>query len=237
VVEHDVVPMRFRYPLQHREPAAGFASRLAAVNGRYMNEFLRDQVIHPREIDKGVKDKVRLLALVGGADPEQLIRFTPRPAVRKHHHEVAGETLGHLGVNRTLFSFCPHCVAEDMEQFDGPERARPWLRLQWTISHFRSCDKHGVYLIAASPIRRRFEPFDFSETVEDYIAQLETLKANAVKAEPSAFQEWLLDRLDGKKRRSFWLQIPALCRCTMVRSAGCLCSPSRTPQDRKLLSS
>lgn len=200
-----ITPMRFRYPLQRREPAAGFASRLAALNNRYMNEFLRDVLIHPREIDKGVEAKVRLLALIGGADPDQLVRFTPHPAERDRFHQVAGETLGHLGVNRTIFSFCPHCVLEDLNEFEGPVRARPWLRLQWTISHFRSCDKHYVHLITTSPVRRRFEPFDFSETIDLYLDKLDQLANEAVAAAPSPFQAWLLRRLDGQREQGFWL--------------------------------
>jgi len=200
-----VTPMRFRYPLQNREPAAGFASRLAAVNNRYMNEFLRDLRIQPRDIDKGVESQVRLLAMVGAADPDQLVRFTPRPAVRDRFHQVAGETLAHLGVNRTIFSFCPHCVLEDLDQFEGPARARPWLRLQWTISHFRSCDRHNVHLITTTPIRRRFEPFDFSETIDLYIDKLDRLADEAAAAAPSPFQAWLLRRLDGQRDQGFWL--------------------------------
>lgn len=170
-----------------------------------MNDFLRDLCILPRDIDKGVEAQVRLLALVGGADPDQLVRFTPIPAVRDRFHVVAGETLGHQGVSRTIFSFCPHCVAEDLESFAGPERARPWLRLQWTISHFRSCDKHHVHLVTTSPIRRRFEPFDFSETIDRYLNGLDHLVATAVAVAPSPFQAWLLRRLDGHKEPDFWL--------------------------------
>ena len=51
-------PLRRRHTLQPSEPAAGFASRLAAVNGRPMNMFLRDMLIPPRSIDQGDREQV-----------------------------------------------------------------------------------------------------------------------------------------------------------------------------------
>jgi hypothetical protein len=199
-------PLRFRYPLQHREPAAGFAARLATLNGRPMGQLLRDVYIHPYTIDRGKEADVRKLAILGNADADDLLRYTPRPASRDRFHVVAGQTLGHGGVNRTYFRFCPHCVLEDIEKFDGPIVARPWLRLEWTIAHFRSCDRHGTLLTATTPIRRRFEPFNFSETMGALLPEMESTAEGALAhPAPSPFQAWLLSRFDGKPDPTNWI--------------------------------
>jgi hypothetical protein len=201
-----ITPMGFRYPLQHREPAAGFAARLAVLNGRRMNEFLRDMLIPPRSIDKGEDEAVRTLAAVGGVDGDDLVRYSPHPHLTQDDfHVVAGETLGYRRIFRNFFRFCPHCVAEDLATFEGPEVARPWLRLEWTLAAIRSCRTHDVYLTVTSPIRRRFEPFDFAETMETHLPNLERLKAESEHAPPFQFQEWVMERVDGLRDASDWL--------------------------------
>lgn len=161
--------------------------------------------IAPRLIDKGEPTAVRTLALVGGVAPETLERYTPRALGTEGFHQVGGEILGYRAVNRTYFSFCPHCIAEDLDTFAGPTRGRPWLRLQWTIRHFRSCDRHNVQMVAASPVRRRFEPFDFSEAVEGYLKDPGSGEVAIEPAPSSAFQSWMLRRLDGYREESNWL--------------------------------
>jgi predicted HTH domain antitoxin len=113
--------------------------------------------------------------------------------------------LGHRAVNRTLFGFCPKCVAEDLEAFPGPAHARAWLRLEWMIGHFRVCNQHGIHLAHASPIRRRFEPFDFAETVLLQLTRLQDLIVQATAADHSDFQDWMQRRLDGHRDTDMWL--------------------------------
>lgn len=214
--------LRFTYPLQHREPAAGFAARLATLNGRPMNQLMRDVYIQPFTIDRGKEPDVRKLAVLGAADADELIRYTPKPATRDRFHVVAGETLGHQGVNRTYFRFCPHCVLEDIEAFEGPMAARPWLRLEWTIAHFRSCDRHGVLLTATTPIRRRFEPFNFSETMGSLLDNMQAMAgATPLHPAPSPFQAWLRSRLDGTPDPENWLnQAPLYAAAEFCEALG-----------------
>lgn len=194
----------WRHPLQLREPANGFASRLAALNGRPMRNFLREMRIRPYSLDQAASGALASLALIGGADPAQLNRFTPS-AVDKKFYAVGGETLGRLSVNRTYFNYCPRCVLEDIGVFEGPINARPWLRLQWVIFHYRSCDTHNVLLEPYHPTRRRFQPFDFSEAIAELLPNLENLASKPVRAKPSAFQHWLSDRLGGIRDEKNWL--------------------------------
>ncbi len=170
-----------------------------------MNTFLRDMRILPRSVDRGERQQVVELAQLGGAEPSELLRFTPVALERKGFHTLGDEIVGYRGVNRTFFRFCPHCVAEDIKTFPGPVGARPWLRLEWTVGHFRSCDTHEVYLANTTPVRRRFEPFDFSETIATFISDIEHYRSVAERAAPSPFQTWMAARLGGQKDPANWL--------------------------------
>lgn len=213
-----IKPLAYAYPLEEQEPAAGFAARLAAINGRSLVGLLRDMCIAPRSLDKGVEDAIRSIAILGRCDHDALLRFTPVPKGSKFY-TVAGETLSRLAVNRTYFRFCPRCTLEDVAHFDGPAKTRPWLRLEWTLSHFRSCSKHQTLLTATQPVRRPFAPFDFSETMEDLLGGLESMAANAVPTVVSPFQAWLQDRLRGKRDSRNWLDDIPLYAAAMFSEA------------------
>lgn len=199
-----VSSVAWRHPLQHRETASGFASRLAALNGRRLGGFLRDMGIHPRRIDKGDEKAVRTLAAIGDADPEALLRYTAVLTPDKKFQVLAGQKFDRLSVLRTYFRYCPHCVAEDMARFEGPVSARPWLRVEWTIDFVRACPVHNTLLLSTTPPRRQFESPDFCEAVEDVLPQIKMQAAAAIPMPPSPLRDWIVDRLDGKAQ-SGWL--------------------------------
>ncbi|TIS87696.1 TniQ family protein [Mesorhizobium sp.] len=204
VLKKEVKPLAFAYPLEHQETAAGFASRLAAVNGRSLKYLLRDMAIANRNLDKAEESEIRRIAILGSADLEKLLRYTPFEKSSRHY-QVAGEILPRLSVNRTYFRFCPHCAIEDMEKYDGVSYSRPWLRLEWTISHFRSCDRHRVHLTVTSPERIPFAPFDFNQTMRFLTPELHKHADEAPEAGQSPFQAWLQDRIEGRRSEENWL--------------------------------
>ncbi|MBN8974058.1 MAG: TniQ family protein [Rhizobiales bacterium] len=195
----------WRYPLEAREPAAGFASRLAGLNGLPMRKFLREMRIHPHDLDKCRHSALQSIAVLGSADVEKLSRFTPIPSVDGDCFTIGTESLSRLSVRRTYFCICPHCIREDLAQYDGPVATRPWLRLEWIITHFRSCDRHNVLLVPTTPTRRRYQPFDFTEWIAAIVPKLDELAQASVKISPSPFQKWMMDRLEGRCDAANWL--------------------------------
>ncbi len=198
-------PLRLHHPLQPREAATGFASRLAAVNGRHLTELLRHRNLAPWDVDRGDPDAIRFVAAIGSVDPDQLLHQTIRPAGADRRWEVAGESFGPNGINRTFFRYCPHCVLDDIRDVYGPEAARPWLRIEWTLNHYRACHIHHAFLIAAEPTRRRFAPFDFNETVAALRPQLEDIAASTEPYRASPYHEWIVGRLEGRTDPTNWL--------------------------------
>ncbi|WP_280987315.1 TniQ family protein [Fulvimarina endophytica] len=185
--------------------AVSFTSRVAALNGRPMPNFLREMGIHPNDIDRGRSPAVRHLAEIAGANAENLVRATPVRSKDEAFTDLCGERLRRLSVHRTYFRYCPMCVADDIATFEGPITARPWLRTEWIVSHVRSCDRHGIILANASPERRRFEAPDFNGTMAEDLGHLDAIRAGCPTVPYSPFQRWLLGRLRGERDASNWL--------------------------------
>lgn len=195
-------PLAFAHPLEDQEPARGFASRLAALNGRTLVQFMADMGIEFRSLTLSLEPTIRDIAFLGRADPEKLLACTPRQ-VAAGRFEVAGETFERHRMLRTYFRYCPRCLLEDLDRYDGPVASRPWLRMDWTIAHFRSCVRHGVNLVTA-PRRNPNRP-DFNRTMRAVVAGLHRTADAAVETRASPFQAWLHSRLRGVRDAGNWL--------------------------------
>lgn len=73
------------------------------------------------------------------------------------------------------------------------------------MSHFRSCDRHGLLLASASPERRRFEAPDFNTTMRPDFDRLSDIREQCQTMPSSPFQRWLLGRLRGERDPANWL--------------------------------
>ncbi len=185
-----------------------------------MPRFLRDMMIHPRTVDKSDTAALKAVAILGNANCEMLSRYTPEPLGDKFYL-VNGQQFGRLSISRTYFRYCAHCIQEDLRSYEGPPTARPWLRLEWTLTHFRSCVRHQVFLDSYHPDRRRFEPFDFSRAVAGLIPNLGEILVASVNALPSPFQDWLLHRIDGGKNEENWLDdVPLYAAVSFCEALG-----------------
>lgn len=201
--------VKLGHPLQAREPALGYASRLAAIQGVDMARFLQDMRVNPRELGRGNEDAVQLLAdlrALCAKQREALSRYTPWRRVGDHIPTVAGHRLLAGSVLHTSVRVCPHCVAEDLSDFQGPVFARPWLRLEWVVRHVRVCGRHGNLLIDIASPYPTHRTFDFHRTVaEQVIPELDRLREQVMPGPGTAFRDWLLNRIDGHCGPSNWL--------------------------------
>src|SRR5690606_26378337 len=62
-----------------------------------------------------------------------------------------------------------------------------------------------AFLVRAEPVRRRFQSFDFSETMETLLPDLQHAAATTLPAAPSLFDEWIVARTDGVRDPDNWL--------------------------------
>ncbi|WP_199084552.1 TniQ family protein [Bosea sp. ASV33] len=201
-----IQPLGWAHPLQKREPASGFASRLAALNGVDLPTLMVDMAIPQADVFCGTEAAARDIAALGGlgaADTDELVRYTPLRLSANGSTRVTTEHLDRGTVSRAFIRYCPHCIREDIETFKGPEAARPWQRTEWLIENIRSCRTHNVWLVRAAASRGRSAAPDFAATISlAALPNLDTLLRDAVASPPSAFEDWIVARLDGTREPS-----------------------------------
>lgn len=201
--------VRRGHPLQTREPAMGYASRLAALQGVEMTKFLGDMRVGFHDLLRDDGDAIRSLAALRSLEHDavrSLMTYTPRRYAGSRAYAVAGTPMLPGDVLAGSFRVCPHCLAEDLDRFEGPVAARPWLRLEWALSGVRVCGTHGVTLVDVRPDDGLHVGYDFSWTVASQVLpELARLRAEASGTGPSAFVKWMVDRLDGAVDTGNWL--------------------------------
>jgi hypothetical protein len=202
-------PLNWCHRLQQREPAQGFASRAAALNGVDLSTLLQEVRISHLGVHQGTEASIREVAALGdlsAAETEALIRYTPVRHPDEQASSIAGEMFATGSVLRTSFRFCPYCVQEDVADFEGPVAARPWLRLEWMIAPIRSCSRHKVCLLEACGVQGRYQALDFASTMaERVLPELDRLSDEADPSPSTAFDEWVIARLDGVRDPCNWL--------------------------------
>jgi len=205
-------PLDWKFPPHRREPASGYASRLAALNGQTFRSLMHGTGVSAQGVYSGLERHVRDVASLGGLDVHQteaLVASTPLRQFRNERHaQLRGERLGHGTVLSGYFRFCPHCVAQDLVESkqDVPHEARPWLRLEWLIDHVRSCPVHSVYLAESDRVVGGERIADYSWTfATEVLPRLDRLRAETVPSEGSAFEDWVRRRLDGVRDPTNWL--------------------------------
>lgn len=174
-----------------------------------MATLLKDMRINPRALGRGDAATVEQLAdlrHLDAAQREALRRYTPWRALGDEAATVAGNRLMPRSVTSSSVRICPHCVAEDLDAFEGRMIARPWLRLEWIISHVRSCGRHGNLLLDIASVHPTHRTFDFSQTVaHEILPVLDRLRAEAVLGPGAAYRDWFVARLDGVRDPGNWL--------------------------------
>ena len=234
--------LRHGHPLQPREPALGYASRLAALPGVHMAQLLKDMRINPRELGRGGATAIGQLAGLrdlGAEDRDALSKYTPWRALGDQIATVAGERLMPGSVLSTSVRVCPHCIVEDMAGFQGPVAARPWLRLEWIIGHVRVCRRHGNMLFEVVSSHPTHRTFDFSRTVADQVLpELDRLTQASVQGPGTGFCDWLVARLDGIRDPRNWLDdVPLHAAVAFCEALGLSAlHPSDTTRSRLTMS-
>lgn len=159
-----------------------------------MRAFMREMAIVERDLQQDQGDSIDVLGSITLTNPELLRRFSPIPS--DSMAVIGQERLQRVSVRHQRCMFCPECVREDLARFDGPEASRPWLRLEWIISHYRSCDRHNVMLVSTPIKDNSWTFFDFANEMREVIPSLHAICRSTSKVPPSPFQDWLTRRLE-----------------------------------------
>ncbi|MER2193610.1 TniQ family protein [Methylobacterium brachiatum] len=197
------------HPLQPKEPAMGYAARLAALNGVDLRTLLRDMRIDVEALGRGDGRALDALAALNRQNPasrSDLGRYTPSHDVGDKNVVVGGHRFPPGSALASATRVCPHCVAEDLARFEGPTEARPWSRLEWLLEPMRVCGRHGTVLVHVEANATLRAGHDFSATLADRVLPvLDRLRTEAAPAPGTAFVDWFAARLDGTCDPGNWL--------------------------------
>ncbi|MCT8991092.1 TniQ family protein [Chelativorans sp. SCAU2101] len=218
--------------LGDREIPSDFASRLSTRACRDdMREFCHDFGIDPQAIINGDPDAIQALADLARVDGATLLHEAfSRIGCPKRQFRHREQVLLQSSLVRNRVRMCPACMAEDIERLDCRLAARPHRRSMWLIRGVRTCAKHGMVLREVGKLDGPRVLHDTSRVIAEAIPRLRWMMDHAVLRDPSRFERYLLQRLDGETNGSWLDGLPmyAAMHLTLVAGAVAVHGPSVT---------
>ena len=187
-------------PLGSREAPFDFLSRLAVRNCiPDMRTLGQDLGLDVQGVIDGNPDALKRLAEAGSAGLEALQR---EAFVCKNRREA--NTIFYRGhkfsrtiqLSRNEVRICPACLLEDVGRHGFCVDARPYRRAHWMLSQIRTCERHSLTLVSIGGMTATRFSLDTSLIIARALPSLSNLLADCVQREPSAFEKYVLSRLD-----------------------------------------
>ena len=209
------------------ETPASFLTRLAALHRRDTVPFCSDLRLDLRGVANGEPEAIARLSDLSGAPTGTLIANALRPdgdALR-----LRGERVLRTSLRRDHLLACAACLAEDVVSSALPPRAGAWGRVQWQMTHFRTCARHGLALVEIGADASRERIHDFGGRIAAALERIDEAVAATPPREASPLEAYLAARLDGRRGLSPWLDglefTVAATTCEMLGAV--------TPRDRR----
>ncbi|MBO0132302.1 TniQ family protein [Agrobacterium burrii] len=181
--------------LQPDETLTSFCSRVAAANGRLMDDLCRDIGIRTRGIVEGDRSAIEALSGFAGVAYEAL---SERKITKKGKlWVIGGEEFGYRSLIRTNFRFCPKCFEADQSNDAIHPRLRKYQRINWSSRFIRTCpDHHWSIADAGRQINSRLS-YDTAYNLIDMRSELTKAASQSHHQEPTAFEHYVAERLKG----------------------------------------
>lgn len=188
-------PLHRTIPYKRGESVLSFASRLGAANGRPLHAFLSEMHLHGGALARGAEGEVGRLAILGGVDAAMLMSSAIIQIGRDY--EVAGQKLQKGTVPFTHPRLCPACLADDLQNGDGPPETRPYYRSAWAVSLIRTCSRHRMPLVDPGMVPEGHLYLDIVSIVRHGMGRLVQLADASETAVHSGLEKYMEQRLDG----------------------------------------
>lgn len=196
--------MLFPYlPFDTDETPISYGNRMSEFHaGRSFPEILKDIDVLQNDMVANKPKALERLAQVSGVSIEALRRNTPIPLDHRKYN-LRGEIVSAEFLSSPHIVFCPACLLED-DQCGG--RRVHW---SWGLAVVRTCPRHGTALQhqTANSWNDRLQPLD--HLVPERGEALKAIVASATRRVPPALQDYVLDRLEGRKGPE-WLDAQTL---------------------------
>lgn len=219
MIVEEIVPLPDTLEPKILETPQSFIARIAAMNAAgSAREFCRDFLLDFDKIANGVADEIGRLAILTGADADDLMRGAC-VATGTHAFAVNGEKLTSARARRTRLRACVDCMAEDMAAApDLPGDAAIACRAYFLIDPIRTCPIHGRAFVQISDERSLGEHRgDYSLALADAIEDIDLLRSESACRPQSPFERYLMGRFGFAERLQVELLDPlAVTDVTMV---------------------
>ncbi|WP_048710268.1 TniQ family protein [Microvirga massiliensis] len=201
------LPISMTVSLGEGESPMSFCSRNALLLGRTARDFSLDMGFTFQGIVDGNPSALEELAFRCRADVGRLAAASVT-RIGDRRYSIGGQSLVRDTLSRKSLRVCPHCLLEDIGNGDGLEAVRPYGRTLWLVAPIRTCPKHDVGLVEVSDDHNPQRVHDFARLVQPSLPDLGRLVREAPRRRPSALEEYLTARLQGRNGdgHAAWLQ-------------------------------
>lgn len=189
-------PLPMTVPLQPRETAFSYMSRLAARNELSAVDFGRYTGVTFTKVLRGDPETMKMLASRGGIDCHELQTWSPS-SIDGPLYNFIGHTFPSKTVLFPKVRGCPICLREDVDGSDLPPEQSMTVKGNWLIPHVTICLKHEHPLVEmwheSAPTARYDTALQFARLSPSItIGGLDQ-----DNREPTDFDIWIDDRISG----------------------------------------
>ncbi len=189
-------PLPMTVPLQPRETAFSYMSRLAARNELSAVDLGRYTGVTFQKVLRGDPETLMMLANRGGIDFHELRAWSPTP-MEGPLHNFAGHAFPSKTILFPKMRGCPVCLREDIDGSDLPAEQAMTIRGDWLIPHVMICMKHQHPLLElwyeSAPTARYDTALQFARFAPSIIKG----DLDGELREPTDFDIWIGNRISG----------------------------------------
>lgn len=207
------------FPPAQDESLVSWLSRFGQFHcGLSLNDFLHFVGIPLQEVHMGRREVFSRVAAISGESVENL-KIRSHEYLSDRQFAYRGETFFREFLLRSAVTFCPACLLSDHSK-SGTGAPKLIGRTGWAFRSIRTCEHHHTALCRAAQVRGSELALNISAHAPGQ-EQLESLLDQSSPSKPSALQNYIMARFEGRKG-PHWLddqQIDLASRATEMLGA------------------
>lgn len=178
------------------EGVMSFVSRLAAANGfERVRQFCADTGLGFQSLVDGSYDELSKVSGLTGVPVEDLGAWTMKSDA--DGFSLRGQRLVQSSLLRSWTHACPACLIADIAKSTRLPDVAAYGRTVWQVASIRTCPIHGMALVEVGRGKGQ-TAHDFTAVVRPSLDDLESLRDAAALRKASAFESYMLSRLNGE---------------------------------------
>lgn len=185
-------------PPRRRETIASFISRTAAASYVDATTFASDKETSFQSLIAGSSKAVDALRSFNCHIPSDVVEWSPSSdGVTGRQRLFRGHIFPSKVLQRSEMRGCPKCLKRDLEDHEDPTTSMA-MRGHWLVPHSTLCLEHHHPIV---PFWKESKPllrFDSARHLASLAPDIMAGKLTREPREPTGFETWLDDRLEGR---------------------------------------